>query len=183
MAEKAEAPASKVERPRDESGKFVQTPEEIRAAAVAEMEKNPNFFLSIIEGIKSSPVLGKMAEQNIHASKMAAKGKAGDLLLSRIRKNLVVPALPEQYAGIFDSPLISGVFDLAVGNLILFLGAHFQEKLPIKLQPYAMMMGECATYAAWNRTFGSIDIEGTFLKLASGDLLDTFKGLVEQKAA
>lgn len=149
-------------------------------ASVEEARRDPNFLTAFIERAKNNPALVVMAKQNTHSAKMAAKAKAGKMLLTRIRDNLIRPALPEQYRGVLDSPLVCGVIDLAIGNMLLFAGVQFQDKLPVKMRPYATLMGEAATYSAYNDTIGGMSIEHFFAKIVSGDLFDMFRTMVEE---
>jgi len=155
--------------------KVPMSTDEKAAAVAAEIARNPGFFDAILSKIQSSPVLGQMAEHNTHAMKNAAKAKAGKVLLTRIRANLLRPMLPEQYRGVLDSALVCGLVDLAVGNGLLLIGTKFQDKMPVKYQQYAQVIGECTVLSAYQDTFGTFDVEGFFTKLASGDFLDSVK--------
>lgn len=147
-----------------------------------EIKANPNIFMKLIERAKNNPTLGRLGTQNAHSAKMAALGRAGKLLLSRIRNNVLRPLLPDQYKGVLDNPLVCGVIDLAVGNALFFIGVEFGDKLPPKLQPYASKIGEAAMYSAYSDTFGTFDIEDIFNKLLSGEMFSVIKNLVDTEA-
>jgi hypothetical protein len=147
------------------------------------LKENPNILMALFNKIKSNPTLSIMGEKSAHSAKMAAKARAGRVLLGRIRNNLIRPMLPEQHRGVMDNVLVCAVIDLIIGHGMLFVGVEFQDKLPKKLQPYALAIGEACMYSGYTDTFGSFDFEDIFLKLMSGDLFDTFKGFVDSEAA
>ena len=182
-AAKPAAPKSAHVKPAADPEVLDKNDEEAVDALEKMAAKNPGVFAALMNRLMSSPTLGVMGKTNVHSAKMAAKGRAGRLLLDRVRNNLIRPMLPEQHRGVLDNKLVRGALDLVVGNAMLFLCVEFEDKLPEKIRPYARVIAECAMYSGYQDTFGAFDIEDIFGKVISGDLFATFKGFVDDKAA